>query len=131
VFRAADRGDEITVLLAYDVVLELGALVHHEHDQASALFGLIEEHYFGDVLWSCELPTVAPAGSFLILNGDDRVEPMFDLDSWRSSSDLLAEMDRVRIMQVRAAHTIEAPPLPEWFPRDLYCAPCPGACNVD
>lgn len=130
-FRAAGRWDEVTVLLGYDVNLELSALLHQNHPQAEDIYELAEQELFGNVLWPCELPHTLAAGTFLLDDLDDRVESVYDLAALRENAEVILDGEGMRIVRLTETFTLTAPPLPEWYPAEFYCTPCPDECPIE
>lgn len=129
--RRADVPADVHFLPGYDIVGELGALLHRDHRQAAKVLAAIEPRLYGEAEWPCDFPRTIEAGSLLYLRDDTRPGAVYDLATWTQGATFVAAFpDRSTLY--RADHPIEVPlpSLPDWMPREYFCLPCGAACAV-
>ena len=128
------RGASIDVgfLAGYDIIMELGALLHQEHRQAEAILAVLSDELYGGALWPCVFPRVIERGTLLVLRDDDRVESVYDVRAWVLASDEVATFDDagITIHRMRSDTVVPVVPLADWMDPGTFCLPCPGACHV-
>lgn len=128
--RRAGLGEEVRFLVGYDIVGELGQLLHLDHRQTTRVLAALETRLYGQAEWPCRFPQEIEAGSLLFLTHDDRVDSVYDLDTWRAGSTLVERFDDGSALY-RASQpiAIPAPSLPDWMPREYFCLPCGDSCH--
>lgn len=129
--RRAEVAADVRFLPGYDIVGELGALLHRDHRQAAAVLAAITPRLYGRAAWPCDFPRTIEAGSLLFLRDDPRPGFVYDLVTWTQGATLVATFpDRSTLYRADQPIQVPLPPLPDWMPREYFCLPCGAACAV-
>jgi hypothetical protein len=116
----------VRFLPGYDILNELGTLVHRHHRQSRRLFEAFGDDLYGEPVWPCSYPRSISQGSVLLLESKQRTDLVHPTDHLIDSTTLLRTWPDREVTLHRVDRTFVAPHVetPPWMPAEVFEAPC-------
>ncbi len=88
-------------LVAFDIQMELLALLNVRNGQRDAVLRAVSPHLYGEAAWVCEfVRRPPPPGSLFVINHDNRIHHYFPLSLLEQHGRLLVSFGSVRVWQI-------------------------------